>query len=282
MSSPYDQRGSSRRRHGVWSHWVPLVVTVTVATVGVAAWIWSQRNNEEEEDAAAIPQDLDYENADYGDNPPYGASGDSRRAPSYADGDLRPGEEGYGTTQGGPQMADATGSTWGSRMSGALRRTPSPQQFLDKAGKTVAAGVAAAGTAVGSALAAIREEDKTAFADHETWSEEAEAKKERPSESQSREPGKRRRTVAIVVSADSALEDIDEDGYHEHASILSHIPKHNDFTKIKLFILIYSPGLKEAAGDTTGNLPPPSLSSSFSNIGHDQAQTPGDENKSPL
>ena len=62
-------------------------------------------------------------------------------------------------------------------MSGALRRTPSPQQFFDSAGKTVAAGMAAAGAAVGSALAAIREEDKGAYADHETWSEEADAKK---------------------------------------------------------------------------------------------------------
>jgi hypothetical protein len=34
----------------------------------------------------------------------------------------------------------------------------------------------AAGVAVGSALAAIREEDKTAYADHVTWSEEAYSK----------------------------------------------------------------------------------------------------------
>ncbi|KAJ9138677.1 Peroxin 22-like protein [Pleurostoma richardsiae] len=284
MSSPYDRydRGSSRRR-GVWSHWVPLAVTVTVATVGVAAWIWSQRNNDEEEDAAVNAQDLDYENADYGDNPPYGATGDGGRSgapPSFADGELRAGETGYGTTQLQPEAAGS--STWGSRMSGALRRTPSPQQFLDSAGKTVAAGVAAAGAAVGSALASIREEDKTAYADHETWSEEADAKKDRPLAPHSKEASKRRKTVAIVVSADTQLEDIDEDGYHEHASILSHIPRHNDFSKIKLFVLIYAPGMKDAAGDATSNLPPPSLSSSFSNIGHDQAQTPADETKSPL
>ena len=65
-------------------------------------------------------------------------------------------------------------------MSGALRRTPSPHQLLGNAGKTVAAGVAAAGAAVGSALASIREDDKNAYADHETWSEEADAKKTKP------------------------------------------------------------------------------------------------------
>jgi hypothetical protein len=47
--------------------------------------------------------------------------------------------------------------------------------------------------------------------------------------------------------------------------------------------LIYSPGLKDTALETTAsNLPPASLSSSFSNIGHDQAQIPGEETKSPL
>lgn len=211
MSPPYDNRGSSRRRHGVWSHWVPLAVTVTVATVGVAAWIWSQRaTGEDDEDDEA--RHLDYENADYAENPPYGASRDvagARGPPSFRS-DPRPDEVGYGTTE---VAADATGSSWGARMSGALRRTPSPQHILDRAGKTVAAGVAAAGTAVGSALAAIREEDKAAFADHETWSEEADAKKDKAPASSS----KRRKTVAIVVSADTHLEELDEDGYHEHA-----------------------------------------------------------------
>lgn len=214
MSSPYDNRGSSHRRRGVWSHWVPLAVTVTVATVGVAAWIWSQRSNEDEEEEA-ITQHLDYEHADYGDNPPYGATGDvnSTRAPPSFRSELRSEEVGYGITE----VADTTGSTtWSARMSGALRRTPSPQNILDRAGKTVAAGVAAAGTAVGSALAAIREEDKAAFADHETWSEEADAKKTHLA--QGREPhSKRRKTVAVVVSADTQLDPLDEDGYHEHA-----------------------------------------------------------------
>lgn len=227
MSSPYDRydRGSSRRR-GVWGHWVPLALTVTIATVGLAAWVWSQRNENEDDhhDTEPIPDDLDYENGDYGDNPAYGASrGDSgggggdgvtSTSPRRAGGDPRPGEPGYGTTT--TQQEGAAG--WGARMSGALRRTPSPQQFLDSAGKTVVAGVAAAGAAVGTALASIREEDKAAYADHETWSEEADAKRDRPAGS-SKTGGAtgRRKTVAIVVSADTHTDDLDLDGFHEHA-----------------------------------------------------------------
>lgn len=214
MSSPYDNRGSSRR-HGLWTHWVPLAVTVTVATVGVAAWVWSQRSSDEE-DEDAITQHLDYDNTDYGDRSNFANSGDgvrSRGPPSFRS-ELRPDEVGYGVTS----TADPTGSGWGARMSGALRRTPSPQHILDRAGKTVAAGVAAAGTAVGSALASIRENDKSAFADHETWSEEADAKQETvPRPQASGSSNRRRKNVAIVVSADAHLDDMDDEGYHEHA-----------------------------------------------------------------
>ncbi|KAK0612851.1 hypothetical protein B0T17DRAFT_541932 [Bombardia bombarda] len=287
MSSPYDRYdrgGSSRRRRGVWSHWVPLAVTVTVATVGVAAWIWSQRKDDGQHAAAeeAIEQDLDYDNADYGDNPAYGASRDN------------PGDRGAGGGAG-YDGAESSASGWGAQMSGALRRTPSPQQFLDTARKTVAAGVTAAGAAVGSALAAIREEDKTAYADHETWSEEADAKKEpkrssssaaaAPSQAREKDAGgsgnKRRKKVAIVILADNHVDDIDSDGFHEHATILSHIPRF-DSSKIKLYVLIYAPSLKDTPLDATNPLPPASLSSSFSNIDHAQAQTPGEDTKSPV
>lgn len=65
-------------------------------------------------------------------------------------------------------------------------------------------------------------------------------------------------------------------------SILSHIPRHTDFSQVKLFVLIYAPGLKDTALDATTNLPPPSLSSSFSNIEHNQAQAQAEEaSKSP-
>ncbi|KAI1853801.1 hypothetical protein JX265_012632 [Neoarthrinium moseri] len=268
---------SRSRRRGVWSHWVPLAVTITVATVGIAAWAWSQRQgDEEEEEEDPPPAGLDYENADYGENPAYGAS-DRHLRDSYSRGEGAT----YGVTD--PHAEAQANAGWGQSMSGALRRTPSPQQFLSNAGKAVTAGVGAVGAAMGSALAAIREEDKTAYADHETWSQEAESRREKDKPAQPREPSKRRKTVAVVVSADTNLDDLDEDGFHEHASILSHIPRNTDFSKIKLFILIYSPGLKDTSLDApASNLPPASLSSSFSNISHNQAQTPGDESKSPL
>ncbi|EAQ86978.1 hypothetical protein CHGG_08231 [Chaetomium globosum CBS 148.51] len=266
MSPPYE----SSRRRGVWNHWVPLAVTVTVATAGVAAWIWSLRKDEDnqETEQPADLQDLDYDNADYGDNPAYGASRDGGA------GGTGPKTPTFGGVQPQPESSS---SGWA-----ALRRSPSPQQFFDNARRTVAAGVTAAGAVVGSALAAIREEDKSAYADHETWSEEADAKQDRAAApSQSKDVNKRRKKVAIVISADNRLDDIDADGFHEHASILSHIPRQLDFSAIKLYVLIYAPNLKDSNPDATSALPPPSLSSSFSNIEHAQAQA-SEEARSPL
>ncbi|KAG5919623.1 hypothetical protein E4U42_006468 [Claviceps africana] len=241
--SPTD-RGSSRR--GLWSHWVPLAVTLTVATAGLAAWVWSQRK-EEDPNAVSDDPDLDYEDADYGDNPPYGASSRDRKAPDQPlphgsrHADQQADEvvsEGLLTAQ-----SDVYTPGWGARVTGALRRTPSPQQFLDSTGKTVAAGVAAAGAAVGKALAAIREEDEP-YGEN-PWSEEADAKKDRAPTSRR----KTRKTVAIVVSADTGVPSFDDDGTHELASILSHIPRHIDFARIKLYILIYAPDLQESTLD---------------------------------
>ena len=318
MSPPFDRsdRGSARR--GVWTHWVPLAVTLTVATVGLAAWAWSQRRDDgggggdDDDDAAAAASahepGLDYENADYGDNPPYGATSrffDSRGASQQQSGNdsfSRADNTSYGVAAEAARAEANANAGWGSQMSGALRRTPSPQQFLSSAGKTVAAGVGAVGAAMGSALAAIREEDKNAYKDHETWSEEAESRKEKGGKS-SKESSKRRKTVAVIVSADTNLDDLDEDSFHEHAvsfivpqcwhlntltltffqSILSHIPRNTDFSKIKLFVLIYAPNLKDGPLDAPASNPPPaSLSSSYSNIGHEQAQIPGEESKNPL
>ncbi len=212
MSPPYE----SSRRRGVWNHWVPLAVTVTVATVGVAAWVWSQRKDEdhEEPEQPGAFQDLDYENADYGDNPPYGASRDAADPKTPTFGGQQPRSGGDAGFAPGQAPVDSSSTGWA-----ALRRTPSPQQFFDSAKRTVAAGVTAAGAAVGSALAAIREEDKSAYADHETWSEEADAKQDRAAgpSSQSRDAGKRRKKVAIVISADHQLDEIDGEGFHEHA-----------------------------------------------------------------
>lgn len=232
----YDQRNARRQpsrgsNRGTFSYWLPLAFTVTVATIGVAAWIWSERS-EDDEDKPTPPErpaggDGVYPN--YGRNP----DGTVREGPpSYAD--VRPGEVAYGTTQNRPEESQG----YMARMSGALRRTPSPQQVFDGASRTVVAGVAAAGAVVGSALSSIREEDKHAYKDHRTWSEEAAARAvggtpgtgtgtgpgidmrsvEEPGVSSTRVPQSngKRKTVAIVVSADAHM-DFDDDEYHEHA-----------------------------------------------------------------
>ena len=140
-----------------------------------------------------------------------------------------------------------------ARMSGALKRTPSPQQVFDGASRTVASGIAAAGAVVGSALSSIREEDKHAYTDHKTWSEEAESRQPGaspgvvPSEGIEMRSGSvpgvsatqrvpvsngKRKTVAIVVSADTGMADFDEDEFHEHAVSCDHTVNRNIADKL--------------------------------------------------
>jgi hypothetical protein len=238
MSYSYDRYERSARRpqpapsrRGTFSYWLPLAFTVTVATVGIVAWIWSERNDDEDElpPPPGGPGDNIYNRPDYGRNP----DGTVRTGPpSYAD--VRPGEVAYGTTQDRPEEQQ----TYMARMSGALKRTPSPQQIYDGASRTVLGGIAAASAVVGSALSSIREEDKNAYKDHRTWSEEAEGRAAGVSPvppggiemRSASEPGVqsgpraqvgngKRRTVAIVVSADTSNDDDfdDEGGFYERA-----------------------------------------------------------------
>lgn len=103
------------------------------------------------------------------------------------------------------------------------------------------AGVATAGAVIGNALSSIREEDKNAYVDHQTWSEEAEARRAAQAASASRPSGPiemrgsessnlptqksistttqgRKKTVAVVVSADTHLHDVDdEESFYETA-----------------------------------------------------------------
>ncbi|CAK7275139.1 hypothetical protein SEPCBS119000_006528 [Sporothrix epigloea] len=306
MSDRYD----NTRRRGVLTHWVPLVLTLTIATAGVAAWAWSQRSRDddyEDDEAEQLQQQqqqqqqrpgtyangsnrfdqqppqpyadrLDHDRADYGNNPAYGASTPQQSVVGAAD----------------PSVA----SGWSARMSGALGRTASPQHWMGNASKAVTAGISAASAVVGGAIASIREGDKDAYADHETWSEEVDARNERPSAPSaptvvsatsgatatpfSKDAiGRKRKTVAVVVSADHFV-DADENGFYEHASILSYIPRATDFSKTRLFVLIYAPDLKDGATLEPGapnNQQANSLSSSFSNIAADAAQSPKQEAK---
>ena len=276
--SSYDQYGRARRQHrGTFTYWVPLVFTVTVATVGIAAWIWSERRDDEDDRPPRPPgadlnpssvhhQDTGYPPQNYPQGPGYPQQGYSQQpgtypaqAPGYPPGyppvpgepygrnpdgsirtgppsytELRPGEDAYGTVE--HQQPQSYIAQMSGALGGALRRTPSPQQFIDGATRSVAAGVAAAGAAVGSALFSIREEN--AYTDHKTWSEEAEIRRpggspDAPARSAEKRSGNktgssaapatassgRRKTVAIVISADSnhhhdGLDE--EDHFHEH------------------------------------------------------------------
>lgn len=229
---------SSSRRRGTASNWMPLIVTFTVATVGVAAWAWSQRNRDDEyEDdegeqtgtgfgsrpgsrpRPGLPSQP-YSDVEYGVNPVYGAATTTQSPPPQARG-------GDNTIT----MTDATsavGSTsgWSARI-GALGGSSSPQEWVGNASKAVTAGITAASAAVGGALASIREGDKDAYADHETWSQETDMRRRAsgavssstgppPATMTSASTHRKRKTVVIVISADHYV-DVDEDGFHEHA-----------------------------------------------------------------
>jgi hypothetical protein len=288
--SSYDSYGRARRQHrGTFTYWVPLVFTVTVATVGIAAWIWSERGDDEDEQpprppgtefnppASVYPQDSGYQSQGYQQGPtfpqqgypqqppgthpaqqapgypsgyppvpgePYGRNPDGSirtGPPSYAE--VRPGEVAYGTVE--HQQPQSYIAQMSGALGGAMRRTPSPQQVIDGATRSVAAGVAAAGAAVGSVGALFSIKEENAYTDHKTWSEEAEVRrpgagpdvpgrsvekrsgnKTGSSAAPGTTSGNRRRTVAVVISADSEHHDglSDEDNFHEHAVRIIPLP----------------------------------------------------------
>ena len=212
MSYSYDRVERTRRqtygastRRSTLGYWIPLALTVTVATVGIAAWIWSERRDGDDDDY----ERKDYDGRDGGRTPP--EYGEAEGQTSY-----RRGPEGQGPAVEDQGML--------ARMSGAIRRTPSPQQIFDGASRRVVAGVTAAGAAVGGALSSIREEDNQDFEDHSRWSEEAETRSGEARDSgksrsgQSGKKSGKRKTVAIVLSADT--------DYHTHSEEVSYHQEH--------------------------------------------------------
>lgn len=188
---------------------------MSVATIGLAAWVWSERQSDEDDE-----DDLGREHGERrGDGPPLPPD-----APGFPGG---PGSQFPEHARDLHEDDEYDDSGMIGRMQGALRRTPSPQQIFDGASKRVAAGVAAAGAVVGGALTSIREEDRDAFNDHSRWSEEAASRGMRPGIGDSsvmptRPPPvmeKRQKSVAIVVSSVSPHGDSqDPDSHHsEHA-----------------------------------------------------------------
>lgn len=162
MSYSYEryERRARQNRDGrsVLGYWVPLGLTVAAATMTIAAWIWSERHNDDDDDGQ-------------GDRVVKESQDEKRARPSQAvsgDGPSGAGRDAPTETRGPEEPS----SGFMARMSGAIRRSPSPQQILDGASRRVVAGVAAAGAAVEGALSSIREEEKDAYGDHSRWSEE--------------------------------------------------------------------------------------------------------------
>jgi hypothetical protein len=224
----YDRRQPTSRNRSALGFYVPLILTVTVATAGLAAWVWSVR-----EDSQDYSSDDDLS---YGED----SSPEKRRGKEPV------GRDTAGLSTGvvhGERDVGDDGTLLG-RAHGVIRRTPSPQQLFDTVSKKTAAGWAAAGAAAGAALASIREEDKDeAFGDHSRWSEEAAIRRNieaqsrdsiaavdtqtksfstsvRKAEGSGRNDGKRR-TVVLVVSAESLMDrDHDDEGrYHEENAV---------------------------------------------------------------
>lgn len=285
----YDRRQNSSSRRSTLGYWVPLTLTVVVATAGLAAWVWSVREDGED---ASSDDDLSY-GEDSGREKSHGRApvGQHGARDSMSQGVVREEEK------------DLL-----SRAQGIIRRTPSPQQLFDTVSKKTAAGWAAAGVAAGAALASIREEDKDDYGDHSRWSEEAAIRRNVEAQSsqsaaavdtQSRSfaasirnppTGGKRKTVVLVVSAESLMDSPhdDEGSYRsENAvrliptkyktmltsqTILSHLPD-TDFNRIKLFVLIYSPSLRSRPQSRAGTS---SLGDSYSAIST-PARTPGEE-----
>lgn len=218
----YDRRQNSTSRRNTLGYWVPLTLTVVVATAGLAAWVWSAREDHED---VSSDDDLSYgeDSSREKGKTPLGPSG-SRDAMSQ--GVVREDEK------------DIL-----SRAQGIIRRTPSPQQLFDTVSKKTAAGWAAASTAAGAALASIREEDRDDYGDHNRWSEEAAIRRNVEAQSsqsraavdtQSRSfaasvknppKGGKRRTVVLVVSAESLMDSPHDDdaSYRSENAVCIHL-----------------------------------------------------------
>ena len=189
------------------------MLTVTVATAGLVAWIWSERTDNDEDE--------------------YRSEKESDLLP----GSTQDGEHQAGNVPGPTSEGLRTGEeeSFISRVSGSVR----PQEFFDHAGRQINAGIAAAGVAVGNAFGSGREEngrpyfessrarhgaperDENGFSDHERWSEEAVSRtKEGKAATKSSRRGAPKKTVAIVVNATTSHDLMDEEeiDYHtEHA-----------------------------------------------------------------
>lgn len=186
-----------------FGYWVPLTLTVTAAAIGVAAWIWSERrddevdSSEDEHYPGGVPppgyQSMSGALPAQGQPPPgaFQGPGPGPQQPGGFGGPGGPPPSGYqgpptGNFDGGGDYRSARSTTIEhreetglvARVSSAFGfgRSPSPIPPNDWASKTIAAGaagVAAAGAMVGGAFNSLTG-GSGEYEDHERWSEEAE------------------------------------------------------------------------------------------------------------
>ena len=200
------RRTTSSRNRSVLGYWVPFLVTATLATGALAAWVLRAR-----EDGDSASNSSDDEDLSYGGDTDREREG--IRPPSHKV------SEGVVREEHAASTSAREDSTLLGRVQSTIRRTPSPQQLFDGASKRVVASVAAASAAVGGALSAIREDREDDYADHERWRDESRGVS--ASKRSAGAVGARRRTVAVVVSADEGdmmLGDDEDKGWKsEHA-----------------------------------------------------------------
>lgn len=194
--------GASNNRSTL-GYWVPLALTLTAATVGIAAWIWSERGSGEEDESSSEEHSSGAARPPGYANMSGGVQGSGQtgyQGPPHPDwqGGQPPAVGGFQgpPPQGGFQGPPPQGGFQGSRevdtrsttieqtedtglvarMSNAIgiQRAPSPGQAYNWASRGISAGVAAAGAVVGGALNSFTDQGKEGFDDHERWSEEAE------------------------------------------------------------------------------------------------------------
>jgi hypothetical protein len=230
----YDrQRGRQNNGRSVIGYWVPLVFTVAVATGGIAAWIWSEVKDRDEHEE--YPDDR----RRFEDNPPgydgRPGEGPSGQIPGQMPGQM-PGQ--FPGQASGRDFEQGEDASFTARMSGALRRTPSPQQLFDGASKKVAAGVAAAGAVVGSALQSIREEDpnehgRPSYAQRPSGDNNVGISGSRNvadsgfvrKTSGDQYRNVRRKTVAVVISAEHELAGLEQDDGYPTEEAVSYQPR---------------------------------------------------------
>jgi hypothetical protein len=229
MSYSYEKTTTQTRRRtaggyghsgnrSTFGYWIPLTLTVTAAAVGIAAWIWSERKDDEEDTSSDEhgPVRPGYAGPQMsGGLPPPEFQGQGQGPPPQG-GQFPPGPGPAGfrpPTGQGPLMAggfqgpppgpmppggfqrdvtETTSRTTAVETSqdttfistltgGAVKRAPSPGQSYDWATTKLAAGVGAIGALVGGALSTVREGSQDDYEDHERWSEEAETRRKNTS-----------------------------------------------------------------------------------------------------